>query len=473
MSDFDSARLNDYILKEIEEQKIPGLSISFEGPNGTIFEKAYGHRDEEKTPVTTETIMGVASLSKSVTAVALALLEADGRLKFTDPVTRFFPRFKIPGTPKDAVLIKHLLDHTTGLPLLPTLRHSMAAHTKRDPGEKRDMDALPQLLKVETAEDIIDYITAGDYEPLGQPGEYMSYSNDCYAILSAIADLAAGISLEDFLEERVFQPLGMKRSALGFERLADFTNVTDLFSKNEEGEITSSKNWVFAPPYRGCGWIISTSKDMAKYYKMLAQDGVYEGRRILPKSAADRLLGEEYPVLKTSVYGYGLSKIAWQGSVLFNHTGGLKGISSAGIFLKDKGYAGALLSNIGGANAFGILMGAFNILKGLKPETPVHNFKPLKRKPQEPQIYEGYYSGREGGLSRMAYPFKVELVQDSLYLTPPREEKPLKLHFCGGNTFLGAKEGEDPIFMGQIISFFVRRDRAWGLKIGSRIYQRI
>jgi len=84
------------------------------------------------------------------------------------------------------------------------------------------MDALPQLLKVETAEDIIDYITAGDYEPLGQPGEYMSYSNDCYAILSAIADLAAGISLEDFLEERVFQPLGMKRSALGFERLADF-----------------------------------------------------------------------------------------------------------------------------------------------------------------------------------------------------------------------------------------------------------
>jgi len=115
-----------------------------------------------------------------------------------------------------------------------------------------------------------------------------------------------------------------------------FTNVTALiFQEPRKEKSLLLKTGSLRRLTAAAGWIISTSKDMAKYYKMLAQDGVYEGRRILPKSAADRLLGEEYPVLKTSVYGYGLSKIAWQGSVLFNHTGGLKGISSAGIFLKE------------------------------------------------------------------------------------------------------------------------------------------
>ncbi|MCK9525379.1 MAG: beta-lactamase family protein [Limnochordia bacterium] len=474
MSQFDSAKLEAFVLAEMEKQRIPGLSLSFVGPHGTLFEKAYGYCHEgTKQPVTVDTIMGVASLSKSFTGVALAILEEEGKLRFTDPVTRFFPQFKIPGTPKDAVLIKHLLCHTTGLPLLPTLDHCMDAHTKRDPGEKRDTDALTELLKVQTAQDIVDYICAGDYEPLGQPGEYMNYSNDCYAILSSIVDMAAGMSMEDFLDQRIFKPLGMGRSALGFERLGDYDNVTQLFSKDDDGKITASDNWQFAPPYRGCGWIISSSSDMARYYRMLASGGVHEGKRFLGMGAERRILGDEFPTTETGVYTYGLAKALWRGHTLFTHTGGLKGISSAGGFLKDTGYAGVVLTNIGGANPMRILMGAFNILEGLEPDTPAHSYRPVDREPQEPRIYEGFYSSREGGLSRCAHVHKVEYLNGELSIALSWEDTKRKLHFCGENYFLAAKEGEDPVNDGTVISLFVSQDKAWALKMGSRMYQRI
>jgi len=202
---FNANLMDSFIIKEMERQNIPGLSITFSDGNGIVYDKAYGYRDgKREKPVDGDTIMGVASLSKAVTATCIALLEHEGKLSMDDPVTRFFPRFKIPGTPKDAVLIKHLLSHTTGLPLLPTLTHCMARHTERDPGEKRTVDQLDSLIKVDTVEDIIDYIMEGDYQVLGQPGEYTSYSNDCYAILSSIVDQAADMSIEEYMEKRSF-----------------------------------------------------------------------------------------------------------------------------------------------------------------------------------------------------------------------------------------------------------------------------
>lgn len=137
MTSFNTTLMDSYVTKQMDKQNIPGLSLTFSDSSGILFDQAYGHTDAEKKKlVSGDTIMGVASLSKSFTGVCIALLEQEGKLSMHDAVTRFFPRFKIPGTPKDAVLIRHLLTHTTGLPLLPTLSHCLATHTVRDPGEE-------------------------------------------------------------------------------------------------------------------------------------------------------------------------------------------------------------------------------------------------------------------------------------------------------------------------------------------------
>ena len=65
-------------------------------------------------------------------------------------------------------------------------------------------------------EQIVDYISAGNYQPVA-PGEYMSYSNEGYALLSYIVDQAAGITLEEFLKKRIFEPLGMTRTVLDLD----------------------------------------------------------------------------------------------------------------------------------------------------------------------------------------------------------------------------------------------------------------
>ncbi len=470
---FNANLMDSFIIKEMERQNIPGLSITFSDGNGIVYDKAYGYRDgKREKPVDGDTIMGVASLSKAVTATCIALLEHEGKLSMDDPVTRFFPRFKIPGTPKDAVLIKHLLSHTTGLPLLPTLTHCMARHTERDPGEKRTVDQLDSLIKVDTVEDIIDYIMEGDYQVLGQPGEYTSYSNDCYAILSSIVDQAADMSIEEYMEKKVFQPLGMTRTALGYHRLKDFDNVTQVFTKEENGEVTASDNWQMAPPYRGCGWIISSSHDMYKYYKMLSQNGVFEGRRILPESVVDRLLGNDFPTLKTSVYAYGLAKVRCRGEVLFSHAGGLKGVSSAGAFFKDRGIAGTVLTNVGNVDAVRILMGAFNIAQGHNPEEHTHNFVISQRPPQEPWIYEGFYGAREHGMPIYAYPYKVAREKGGLVLTFAEGEK-RPLVYCGENYFLAPREGGNPLRDCMLIRFYIRNDKAWAMQTGNRMYQRL
>jgi len=91
---FDTQRLEAFLQNYYEEKGIPGMSVCVVGPEGEIYKKGFGFRDLEKTkPVDTETIFGIGSMSKSVTAVCLSILEKEGRFSFDDPVYKYFPDF--------------------------------------------------------------------------------------------------------------------------------------------------------------------------------------------------------------------------------------------------------------------------------------------------------------------------------------------------------------------------------------------
>ena len=473
MADFNTKKLDEFILSQIEKQNIPGLSITVTDNGKVLFEKAYGHIDKDKSvPCNNDTIMGVASLSKSFTCTCIALLEHEGKLSIDDPVSKYFPSFKIPGTPKDAVLIHHLMNHTTGIPPLPLLSFSFAGHTVKDPEEEKPSFEI--TTKVDTVDDIINYINNGDYKSLGQPGEYMSYSNDCYGILSSIIDKTSGMSCEQYMDEKIFKPLGMSRSMLGFSGLKNFDNVTSLFVSGKDDKSWASDNWHLAPPYRGCGWIASTSKDMNRYYSMLSQGGVIDGKRVLPEEVANVLLGPAFPLLRYGIYCYGLSKSVRNGKTLFTHTGGLKGVSSAGGFFAGTGISGSVLTNAGGKNAMKVLLGAFNIYQGLEPELPTHNVRPCGHGPSEPNIYVGKYGSAEGGKAIDSDPLDVVLNDASELIVKSSGDGPeMALHYCFENTFLMAEKGKDLLLDGMVCKFFVHGDKAWAAQAGSRMHQRV
>lgn len=250
---YDLQSLDAALAKRIQEKKLPGVTVAIRGPQGVIFEKGYGYADEQRTrPINEHTIMGVASMSKSTVTLALCILAAEGRFSFSDPVTKYFPTFELKGSPRDAVTVHHLATHTAGIPPMEPLEWSIAVNTPgRDSDWARQMKATAPN-KMETIQQIVDYISEGRYQTLGGPGEYMSYSNEGYAILCYIFDQAAGEPLEQFLQERVFGPIGMTRTVLdedGSEaiKLAADGNITSLWERDEEGNFIVDDQWSILP----------------------------------------------------------------------------------------------------------------------------------------------------------------------------------------------------------------------------------
>lgn len=274
----DVEKLESCLAELFERRGYPGMAVCVRGPEGVLFEKGFGYRSmEPKKGVDGDTVFGIASMSKSMTALACCILQAEGKMSLDDPVTDYFPDFHIPGAADECVTVKTLAMHRAGLPPMEPLEWSIAKNSiERESRWYREMlrTAPNQMDRIEQ---IVDYISAGNYEPLGAPGEYMSYSNEGYALLSYIVDQAAGITLEEFLEERIFRPLGMTRTVLDLDgsearKLAE-GNITSLFERDEDGKMVWDDNWSVLPPFRGCACVKSTARDMAKYYQMLA-DGI-------------------------------------------------------------------------------------------------------------------------------------------------------------------------------------------------------
>ena len=125
----DSRALKDFIADQAQRESLPGLTACLMGPGGTAFEFSFGRRDAAGTPADMDTVFGIASLSKSITALALSILAAEGRLDWDDPVAKYFPKFRVPGAPRDMVTLRTLARHTSGLPPMEPLEWSIACNT--------------------------------------------------------------------------------------------------------------------------------------------------------------------------------------------------------------------------------------------------------------------------------------------------------------------------------------------------------
>ena len=84
--------LETALQKRIKEMKLPGVSVCIRGPEGVIYEKGFGKRSiEQDLDVTPETVFGIASMSKSFTALSCCILAAEGKMSLEDPITKYFP----------------------------------------------------------------------------------------------------------------------------------------------------------------------------------------------------------------------------------------------------------------------------------------------------------------------------------------------------------------------------------------------
>jgi len=175
---------------------------------GEIVSKgAVGFSDpEDKVPLREDCLFDLASVSKQFTAAAVMLLRRRGLLTLENEVTKFFPEI-----PYKGVTIRHLLNHTGGLPDYMDWVDKTAKAEKTIPGN----------------EVIVRFLCECGEEPSFAPGEQFEYSNTGYCLLAQIVEKVSCIPFEDFLRDNIFEPAGMHATRV-YHRRMDRITVPNL-----------------------------------------------------------------------------------------------------------------------------------------------------------------------------------------------------------------------------------------------------
>ena len=463
----DAKALDERIQYLIRKDRLPGVTVCVKGPEGIVFEKAYGHKDGAlSVPTDMDTMFGIASMSKSITCLALSVLETEGKVSWNDPVHKYFPNFRVPGAARDTVTLRTLAQHTAGIPPMEPLEWSIAVNSINRSGEWIDAMRASAPNPMATIDQIIDYIANCKYPTVGAPGENMSYCNEGYAILSYVVDMVAGIPLEQFCMERIFQPIGMTRTIMDDDcvsaRELSGGNITSLFER-EDGELIADDNWSILPPFRGCAMVKSTARDMAAYYRCLSNLGVHEGVQVLPRAAVEVMIGQSIPAQEIACYGLGLYKRVKCGHTICEHSGGLHGVSTKGGLLLGEGYGFAVLCNCGDEDMDDIMWTLYNAIIGEPLDTCHRWFIPVGHDFSDPEMLLGQYIGHEG------VPSIVQVRLEDGQLRAIVNKRDLRLVYCGGLRFLGMDPVDDTRVRSRL-EFFIRNGHAWGVRVGSRIF---
>jgi CubicO group peptidase (beta-lactamase class C family) len=248
------ARACDQYLEGLEAKGFAGAVLLRQ--NGkTLLRKGYGFADRDRRVKTSaDMIFDIGSITKSITAVAILKLQADGKLKVSDPITRFLE--KVPAD-KKSITVEHLLRHTASLP------DSL--------GEDEDVVGKEWLVKQALASRL-----------RAQPGKRPLYSNVGYSLLAAIIEKVSGQSYEAYVQKNVLKPAGLaktgytapdwskQRLVCGFKDGKPWGSVKDYYGKDEP-------SWHLV----GNGGMLSCVDDLDAWFSALL------GYKIVPRPLAD------------------------------------------------------------------------------------------------------------------------------------------------------------------------------------------
>lgn len=291
-----TAKADDYIRSEIQKQRIPGISLAVIKNGRIILAKGYGFANvEHQVPVKPETIFQSGSVGKQFTATAVMMLVEDGKISLDDKITNYFP--DAPAAWQN-ITVRHLLTHTAG-----TTDYPNDFDFRRDYAE----------------EDL--YKRAKTISLAFQPGEKWSYSNLGYVMLGILIHKVSGKFYGDFLQERIFKPLGMSTARIISEE--DLVPNRAAGYRLVKGEL-KNQEWV-SPS-------VNTTADGALYltvYDMAKWDAALYTEKLLKKSSLDQIWT---PVKlnkgKTENYGFGWSLNEIGGHRVIEHGGSWQGFKA-------------------------------------------------------------------------------------------------------------------------------------------------
>ncbi len=322
----------DRIFYPLADDKSPGVAVLVRKEGRTVFERGYGVRElRTLAKIDAQTNFRLASCSKQFTAMSVMLLVHDGKLRDEENLTDVFPDFPAYGK---AITIRHLLNHTSGLPDYEDL---MAAAEKR-----RGAAIWSETRQIQDAEvlKLLEKETAGKFAP----GTRWSYSNSGYVVLGLVMAKVSGKTFAQFLRERIFAPLGMTQT-LAYEKGQSEVSRR-AYGHSKEGEAWKETDQSSTSATLGDGGIYSSLEDLAKWDEALAQHTLLSEEEMQPALTPVKLADGSQPRWPPNsdrlegtpvVYGFGWFLDPYRGRARMWHYGDTTGFHTYIVrFVADK-----------------------------------------------------------------------------------------------------------------------------------------
>ncbi|MGC4102986.1 serine hydrolase [Ferruginibacter sp.] len=305
--------LTELVLKTFD---VPGIAVGVIKDGKLIHAKGYGVRSlRTMQKVDENTLFGIASNSKAFTTAALGMLIDEGKLKWDDKVTDYIPEFKMfdPYVTSEFT-IRDLLTHRSGLGL-----------------GAGDLMMFPDSNNF-TKKDIIHNLRY--LKPVSSFRTKYDYDNNLYIVAGEVIARVSGKSWEDFIEQRIMQPLGMTASKASISRLANRNNIV-MPHAPVNGKVTAIDiEW--DEDANAAGGIVSNITDLSKWLMMQMDNGKYgDNKRLFSEGVHEdfwapqtiiNLAGPGAYNSHFAAYGLGWVLTDVKGYKQASHTGGLAGI---------------------------------------------------------------------------------------------------------------------------------------------------
>jgi CubicO group peptidase (beta-lactamase class C family) len=338
------AQLKTFVETSMQQLGVPGAAIALVDGGKVVYEGGFGVRELGKPErVDENTLFMAASNTKGMTTLLLSELVDEKKLRWDEPVTEAYPKFKLgDADTTKRVLVKNLICACTGLP-------------------RQDLEWIFEFRNA-TPESSLGLL--GTMQPTSKFGEVFQYSNLMAAAAGYIGahlvypDKELGAAYDEAMQKKIFDPLGMKSTTFDMARALRGNHASphgdDVNSKPSVANIAFDYSVM---PHRPAGGVWTSAHDMIRYVQLeLAQGKLPDGKQLV---SAENLLARRAPQISTgedSTYGMGLSVDRSYFVPVVHHGGSMAGYKSDIIFLPDSGIGAVVLTN---ADTGGILLGPF------------------------------------------------------------------------------------------------------------------
>lgn len=303
----DTAAIRRFVESQMRLSKLPAVALAIVGPEQEVYTAAFSSDD---TTITPDTPFLLGSVTKTITALAIAQLADARRLQFDDPVSKHLPSFALDAPDGGrAITLRHLLTHTSGL-------SQWSGHDRRAQRDGR-----------------FDHIG-----PTRPPGTGFEYSSLNYIILGKVVEAVSGMAYAEYVRDRIFEPLEMRNSFTDLESASDNGLVRGhryLYGLTIPGQEAQQPE-----PLVPAGFLISSARDLGNYLSMLLNEGWFRGRQVV----SPETLHEMFTPWDGGATGPGM---AWGiGGTRIGHAGSTPTFSARLLLLPEERYGIVVLANV-------------------------------------------------------------------------------------------------------------------------------